>query len=236
MYLTLLLVIIAVFSLFRLFYFFHRKLALPIIWKHYLGYLLPVVELISWLGVVIWAIRFVYARQDFIILIVFGCLVLLMIVPVWFLLRDFLFGVILKLQRKIEVNREINVEGLIGSVIKTGYFSFDILTPQGSKDAIPYSRVISKVISHDSDNSNLVKKKLIFTFSSTEFSQVTLTKLQTLLINCPFVASSEPPLIEELVQQNESQKVVVFVYTLKAEHIDKIKAYVAKHFDGLLLS
>ncbi len=144
MYLTIILVVAFVIDFFRLLYFFQRKLPLSVTWRQYTGYLLPVVELASWLGVIVWIIRFVYTRQDFAVLIILTVLVLLMIVPVWFLLRDFLFGVILKLQRKIEVEKEISIEGLRGRVIKTGYFTFDILTNSGNIDAIPTTELSQK--------------------------------------------------------------------------------------------
>jgi hypothetical protein len=234
MYVTIIFVIALVFAIFRLLYFLQRKLPFSRNWKSYTGYLLPVVEIASWIGVVIWIIRFVYARQDFAVLIILAVLVLLLIIPIWFLLRDFLFGVVLKLQRKIEVEKEINIEGLRGRVVKTGYFTFDILNEEGNLDAVPYNKVISKVITHESLNSNLVKKRLIIQFNAKEHLDLSL--LQNVLINCPFVASSQKPIIGEVIRSENSKSVEVFVNTLKAEYDQKIQQYVEKHFKASIVS
>lgn len=236
MYLIIIIVSLVVFVLFRLLYLLLRILPLSSTWKHYVGYLLPVVELTNWLGFIIWAIHYVYNNQDYTILIILGVLSLLLILPVGFLLRDFLFGVILKLQRKIEVDHEVYIEGIQGKVIKAGYFTFDIITLEGNIDTIPYNKIRSKVISRPGENRNLFKNKITFKFPSNGNIQSKRSILQKLLLNSPHVASSQPPIIGHMNWQNGEIEIEVFVYTLQAEYIEMIKEYVLKQLDGVEVS
>lgn len=234
MYLTILIAGLAVFALFRLLYFFNRVLPLSGGWKHYWGYLLPVVELASWLGFLVWCFRFVYDEQDYTPIIIVGVLALLLILPISFLLRDFLFGVILKLQRKMEVGLNLEIEGMAGKIVKAGYFSFDLKTRNGNIDTIPYNTIRSKVISKSGENIYLEKYKISFKLQPTdENDQQLIIKLKMLLTNSPWVAPSQSPFIGEPYEKDGQQHIDVFIYTISAEYIPNIKRYVVSNLEGV---
>src|SRR5680860_316956 len=109
MYFTIVIFGIGVLLLFRILSFLNKIFPFSKEFKHYSGYLLPVVELASWLGFVIWCMRFIYEAEAYTTLIIFGILVLLLIIPAWFLVRDFLYGMLLKIQRKIEIDDKIEI-------------------------------------------------------------------------------------------------------------------------------
>lgn len=197
------------------------------------GLFLPLIEIATWIGVMIWIIKFVYTRQDFTVLILLGVLFLLFVIPIWFLLRDFLYGLILKLQRKIEVHKIIDIEGLKGEILKTGYFSFDILTEKGSIDTVPYNRIIAKVVSVSSENANLAKIKLTFKIPETHGISFSRTKLEEVLLNCPFVANSQKPVLGSVYTENDAQKIDVYVLALNKEYSRKIQEYVEYYFKDI---
>lgn len=231
MYVTILIIGLAVFALFRFLYLLNRILPFSGAWKHYWGYLLPVVELASWLGFLVWCFRFIYDEQDYTPIIILGVLALLIILPLSFLLRDFLFGVILKLQRKMEIDQYVDIEGMAGKVVKAGYFSFDLKTKNGNVDTIPYNKIRSKVISKSGENIHLEKHKISFKIHSTENTQQIVSQLKTHLINSPWVAASQAPIMGEIYQSEGQLQIDVFVYTLQAAYLNKIRDYISRNIE-----
>ena len=150
-----------------------------------------------------------------------------------FLLRDFLFGVILKLQRKMEVGLHVEMDGMAGKIVKAGYFSFDLKTKNGNIDTIPYHTIRSKVISKSGENINLEKYKISFRLHSDQNEKELGLKLKNLLINSPWVAPSQPQYIGDAYVVDGQKYIDVFVYTISEDYISSIKNYVIGHIDGL---
>lgn len=226
MYIKILIYAFIVFLFFRAFNFLYRKLPFSLNLKHYIGYLLPVAELIAWVGFVIWCVTALYSRSSYNALILLGILFVLLVVPLWFLLRDFLFGIVLKIQRKIDVGGRIQIEHWQGIVVKAGHFSFDIKTPSGNVDTIPYNKVRSKIISTSGSNVNLQKHLISFDLRDTHQLAVSVDDLKTLLINAPWVAESQAPIIHKVSTENGITTVDFFIYTLSDQYVEKIKNYV----------
>ena len=233
MYLTILIAGLAVFSLFRLLYFLNKVLPLRGGLKHYWGYLLPVVELASWLGFLVWCFRFVYDEKDYTPLIIVGVLALLLILPISFLLRDFLFGVILKLQRKMEVGLNVEIDGMVGKIVKAGYFSFDLKTKNGNLNTIPYHTIRSKVISKSGENINLEKYKISFKLHSDQNEKELGVTLKSLLLTSPWVAPSQPQYIGDPYVVDGQKYIDVFIFTISEDYISNIRNYVISNLDGL---
>ena len=226
MYIRIVLVGLGVFLLFRGLVFLNKVLPFPKRFKQFSAGILPAAELIVWLGFVIWFIRLFYKAYDYTALIVIGVLAVLLVVPVWFLIKDFLYGLILKLQRKLVVDTMIEIEEIKGVVLEAGHLSFDICTPDGKIDTIPYNKVVSKVISRHGTNINLDNQLISFRFKAGEDKNILLSKLKSTLINAPWVAASQESIIKDVRLLDDEYRVDVVVYFLKKEHAGRIKDYV----------
>lgn len=230
MYFKILIVAFGILVLFRIFSFLNKLLPFSKAFKHYSGYLLPVAELAVWLGFLIWCARNMYESKAYLTLVVFGVVFLLFFVPGWFLVRDFLFGMLLKIQRKIEVDSKLEIGEIKGMILKTDYFTFDVKTAEGDIDTIPYNKIRSKVISKVSANKYLEKQLLSFRFPSARDNSKIVPELKKTLINAPWVVASHEPIISSVSDEGEKSRVEVFVYMMKKDHADKIIEYVNQNF------
>jgi len=194
--------------------------------KLYTRYIMPVVELVLWVGFIMWTVRLMYEAYNTTALIVSGTLTILFIVPMWFLIRDFLNGVIMKVQRKIDLGNTIEIEGIKGVVIKAGHLSFDIRTKDGSIKTIPYNKVMSRIISKQGSNVNLDSQVISFRVDSSNDIDLVTAGLRATLTNAPWVAASQEPIINNVRKESGEYIVDVVVYILKQEHVQKIKDYV----------
>jgi len=228
MYFKILFYAIAILLFFRVLSYLRKILPFSKKVKHYSGYILPVIELVSWLGFLIWCLHLIYAAEAYPTLIVLGVLIVLLLAPTWFLVRDFLHGLILKIQRKIETDSKIQIGKLNGTIVKTDYFTFDIETDEGNIKTIPYNKIRDEIISKNAANNNLEKQSLSFQIESKQDINQILAGLKTTLINAPWVAGTEVPTIKLISSERDNHLIEAVVYMLKKEYTGKIEAYVKR--------
>jgi hypothetical protein len=182
------------------------------------------------MGFLIWCLHLVYEAEEYPTLIVFGVLIVLLIAPTWFLVRDFLHGLLLKIQRKIEIDSKIEIGELKGIVVKTDYFTFDIITENGNVKTIPYNKIRAEIISKNAANNNLEKETISFQIQSKQDINQILAELKTTLINAPWVATTQEPSLNVTSNNSGSYLIEAIIYTLKKEYSAKIEAYVKSNF------
>ena len=234
MYFKILIVGAAVLFLFRILSFLKKTLPFSKKVKHYTGFLLPVVELLSWFGFGIWCLHHIYDEEAFSILIIIGVLTILLMAPAWFLVRDFLHGMILKIQRKIELDTTIEIGDIKGVIVKAEYFTFDIKTKNGNIDTIPYNKIRSKIITKNAGNIHLEKQFLSFQIPLYNDINKIIPELKQTLINAPWVAASQEPIINIINRDASNMSVEAIVHVIKKEHADKIVQYVKQNFTAEL--
>ncbi len=228
MYLFVFLAGVSILIIFRILPLINKNLPYQAKIRQYVTFLLPVAEIIAWMGLIIWFFKHAYNEKDHTSLIILAALIIFLIIPAWYLSGDFLLGVILKIQRKIEVNTRIEIGDINGVVKKAGHFSFDIETREGTINTIPYHQIKSKVISRPSTNINLEKQLIRFQFTSRNNINNMLPRLKASIMNSPWSAVSIDPIIYEIRKENDEAIVDVFVFTLKQEHAEMIREYVLK--------
>jgi hypothetical protein len=234
MYIKIVIFATGILLLFRILSYLNKILPFSKEFKHYSGYVLPIVELASWLGFTIWCLRYIYEAEAYTTLIILGILIILLLAPAWFLVRDFLHGMLLKIQRKIEIDTKIEIGDLKGVIVKTDYFTFDIKTKNGNIDTIPYNKIRSEIITKNAANIHLEKNIISFNIPAKYDINKLVPQLKTTLINMPWVAASQEPIINNIKAEVENYVVEVIVYVLKKEYAEKIMEYVKKNFTDKL--
>jgi len=230
MYFTIVIVGIIILLLFRALSYINKIMHFSKKTKHHSGYILPIVELIAWIGFAIWCLRLIYEFEAFTTLIILGIIIVLLMAPAWFLVRDFLYGMLLKIQRKIEIDAKIEIGDLKGVIVKTDYFTFDVKTKNGDIDTIPYNKIRSEIITKNAANIHLEKQLISFKIpSKTDINRI-IIELKTTIINAPWVAGSQEPIINVISSETGNYVIEAIVYVLKKEHAEKIVEYVERNF------
>ncbi|GEM_PF-1544248 len=235
MYIRILILGSAILVIFRALTYLNKLLPLSKKIKHYTSYLLPVIEMVSWIGFAIWCLHYVFDAEAYNILIVLGITILLILTPTWFLARDFFYGMVLKFQRKIEIDTKVQIADLKGTISRTDYFTFDIKTESGNLKTIPYNKLRSEIIVKNTVNSNLMKEKLTFNLASATRSNYTVEHLKKTLINAPWVASSHEPVIKIINKDKENFIIEVIIWVLKNEHVKKTEEWVNKSYSNKVI-
>jgi len=215
---------------FRLIYFIHKKFVYRKSIKHHFGYLIPLAELFAWIGLILWITNYIYQSQNYLGLIILAVLFVLLVVPVFFLIRDFIFGIYLKIQRKVDKGDCIIFEDIEGEILKAGHFSMEIRDLDGDISTIPYNRIKAKILSKHGVNPNLKKQKLTFRFSDSLETSKLIPELEKNILNTPWVAPSQKLLIQYIKSDGGEHVINVILYTLKNEYAENIRKMVEKSF------
>jgi hypothetical protein len=230
MYFNILSFAITILLFFRILSYLKKILPFSKTIKHYSGFILPVIELVSWLGFLIWCLHKIYQAEAYPTLVVLGIIIVLLLAPTWFLVRDFLFGLVLKIQRKIEIDSKIEIGELKGTIVKTDYFTFDIKTENEDIKTIPYNKIRAEIISKNVANNNLERQTLSFQIKSKQSITQILSELKITLINAPWVTGTQEPTINLVNSETDNYLIEAVVFILKKEHATKIEAYVKNNF------
>ena len=226
MYLKIIILGVGLLLLYRILSFLNKRLPLSTELKHYITVVLPIAELLSWIGFIAWCIRVMYESEAYAVLIVLSVIILLLVIPSWFLIRDLIFGMLLVIQRKIELNTQIEIGHMMGKIVKIDYFTFDVKSKTGNIETIPYSKIRSKIISKSGENINLEKQLIRFTIPVRKNMDESVGQLKVTLLNSPWVAASQQPIVKSVTCENDVYVVDVFVYLLKKDYVEKIRNYV----------
>lgn len=191
--------------------------------KYHSTYLLTLLELLLWLIMLIWLVKHYFYSQNTFGLISVGIVISLAIIPSFYLLRDFLSGVYLKIQNKLSEGSIIEINGLKGKIDKLGNFSLNLIDKQGDIKSIPYHKISSTIISKQSNNPNLNKVNLKFVFPSSVQANYIIPKLKAEIMNTPWVAVSQPVIVENIEHVNNEYLIDLVVYTLQPHFAEDIK-------------
>lgn len=226
MYLRIIILGLGLLIFYRIVSFLNKRIPISTETRHYFTVVLPIAELLSWLGLTVWCVRLLYESEMYAILIGLTGVLLLLLIPSWFLIRDMLYGILLVFQRKIELNTRIETNEISGKVVKIGYFTFEIRSGEGNIETVPYSKIRSGVISKSGENIHLEKQVLRFIIPAGNNLDDTLEHLKTTLLNSPWVAVAQQPIVKHVASENNTHIVDAYVYLLKKEYTEKIRSYV----------
>ena len=218
-----LVLVLGIIVIFRILGFANKSLKDTSTLKHHNSYILPLVELTIWLLMLIWLVEHYYDAQNTFGLISVGIVFILAIIPSFYLLRDFLSGIYLKSQNQIRVNSFIEINELKGKIDKLGNFSLNLIDKHGDIKSIPYHKISAAIISKQSNNPNLNKVNLKFVFPRSVQANYIIPKLKAELINSPWVALSQPIIVETIKHVNDEYVIEVIIYTLQAHFAEDIK-------------
>jgi len=191
--------------------------------KHNITYLLTLTELLLWLAMLIWLVKHYYYSGSTFGLISVGIVITLSIILSFFLLRDFFSGIYLKIQNKLSEGSIIEINELKGKIENLGNFSLNIIDKQGDTKSIPYHKIIGSIISKQSNNPNLYKVNLKFVFPGSVQANYIIPKLKVEIINTPWVALSQPIIIENIEHVNDKYFIEVVIYTLQPHYGEDIR-------------
>ena len=103
--------------------------------------ILPVIEASLWLFYAVWAVGAIFKEGLYYNTALMMVLVIAVSLVSWFAIRDWIAGIVLRVQDAYESGQEISVRDIQGTIRRVGYLALEIETPGGERVKIPYSQI-----------------------------------------------------------------------------------------------
>lgn len=154
--------------------------------------LLPVIELVSWVAYAFWGIYVVFYGHLYYDFIVGIMAVFIIFGLAWFVFRDFLAGVLIKIEQAIDNGKYIKTPFAEGHIIKMGTLSLEITNEAGETVKIPYSRLNKETIVLPPDEDDSLPYQLHVALQKTKSPEKIRDRVFAELIAMPWIISPEP--------------------------------------------
>lgn len=221
------------FAGFRVLYFLKKHLIVSPRIKYHSDYILPLTELFAWTGFIIWVSKLIYESENYFVLIAIVIVFVLLVVPLFVLMRNFMIGVFLKIQRKVGVGNYVQIGEISGIIKNAGQFILDIEDKQGNIHALSYNHVRTRIIVQTGNNPHLEKLQLSFSFpAQSKVNELSRELIRHLLLT-PWVAASHRPVIDGIDYNGEKMVVRVGVYALNRTYAENITENVLRNFEAV---
>lgn len=218
---------VVIFTGFRILNLIIKKLTvIPMRIRNQLANVIPVFELVVWIVALLWIARYIYETKNYLALLFIVILFSLFAIPLFFVTRNLIAGIILRLQNRITEGMYIEVEGTKGIVKKAGHLGLEIEDRQSNFYSVPYHTIHSKRIIRQGGNPYLEKVTIRFEFPQPDGDDELYNKLIRAAINTPWVAVSFPPVIENTFKENGKTIIDLGVFLPDRMYADNIKSVV----------
>ncbi|MBW6497409.1 MAG: mechanosensitive ion channel [Bacteroidales bacterium] len=192
-------------------------------WRNLLLRSLPLAEFVVWLTYAFWAADIVFQALPYRGIVQSAMALVLMIALGWYVLRDFLSGVLLKSESGFKKGQSIKTNFVSGKISAVGYRTLMIETEKGEKVRIPFSKlgdaIITTPVQKGQSHSHMLKLPLP---EGSNPGSLTGTISKTLL-NMPWIIAEEEPLVSFVHDEAGKLLLEVRFSVLKEEHALLVK-------------
>jgi len=99
--------------------------------------IMPLVEGIVWLGFMLWCVGQLIRNEIWTSIGVLTIILLVVVFLFWLVIRDYLAGIILKIDGTVKINDWIRVKGIEGKIIELGNRTMNVLSDSGETVNVP---------------------------------------------------------------------------------------------------
>ena len=198
--------------------------------KSYVIRIFPALELFVWLGFILWSSSLIFSNFAAFPVIMTFVVVIIMATLAWYLLRDFISGIILRSENGFEPDQVIKTSFTQGTIKRIGYRSLEIITANGENVKIPYTMLMNTSVIKPQDNSKWRENVITLEVATLLDSAIVKQMLKKRLMEMPWIVSQESIKIElalsnshHLLKEDSSQdstpkySVTVHFYSITPE-------------------
>jgi hypothetical protein len=181
--------------------------------------LIPAVEFISWLIFIFWAIDFLFKNKLYYQYLVISIVIIVVAFLAWFVVKDFIAGIVFKVQNDLHTNSNIQL-GAISGVIKSQYLThIKVETAAGQIVKIPYSRLNHEVISEISDAASNEDFKFQVQIKKIRSKKETESLLNFHILNSPWSNFNKKPVLKLFSEDESHYTFDITASTLNHKHM-----------------
>lgn len=175
--------------------------------------LLPFIEATLWLIYVAWAVGAVFADGPYYNAALLMVLALALALVSWFAARDWIAGIILRVQDAYEVGQKIRLGDLEGTILRAGHLALEIELADGEQAKVPYSRISGQVRSQIRPQTLANYHHFSIEIDAKIPADEARQMLRTAILNSPWAAFDREPQLKLLAETPTHRSFTAMVYT-----------------------
>ena len=193
----------------------------------------PALELIILLIYFFWANDFLFKNKSYYQYLVLSLILAVVILLAWFIARDFIAGIVLRVQNDLQTNNNIQFGNLEGRIKSQHLTHLKIVTTTGQIVKIPYSRLNQEIISETSDSASIEEFKFKIRSKKTISRQDAEEKIRFLLINSPWSNYNKTPDIRLFSENDDFFVFEILVNVLNQKHILQLEKTIQEQISNI---
>jgi len=194
---------------------------------------LIITEIITWFVFLIGAIQFLMGKNQIFALGIFILLIFTLSWIIWYYLRDIFAGFFFKINNSFPDKKQITFENNKGKIIQKQLKHLEIETNNNEKIFIPYTKLLNGIFSiSEEQNENLnYNNTFIIEVKKTEPIKDTIQKIQTAILQLPWISLKNEPKILPISETKEFLKLEITFFSVNNDYIFKIRNHIQNKFN-----
>ncbi len=229
---TVALAALLLFAGFRLYYMACRLFLQSERWYYTSKQVGPVMEGVGWFLFALWSVAYLFTNPTvahIAILLLWGAAFLGV---VWFVVRDFMAGVFLRIEGGFALNERVKVQGVKGIVTHVGYLGVELETDEGQTVRIPYTKIQNTVRFKDNPAKRIKAHQFELMLPKIAPVDALIERQRLLLHTTPWSSVTKSPQIKYLRESASAYHFNIVIYTLQVSYFQKVKAHLLLHNKG----
>ncbi len=192
-----------------------------------------VAELLFWFVFFVGAIQFLMGKNQIFAIGIFILLIFTLSWITWYYLRDIFAGFFFKINNNLPDKKQITFENNKGEIIRKHLKHLEIETNNNELIFIPYTKLLNGVFSiSEEQNENLnYNNTFIIEVKKTESLKETIKKIQTAILQLPWISPKNEPKILPISETKEFLKLEITFFSVNNDYIFKIRSHIENKFN-----
>jgi small-conductance mechanosensitive channel len=187
--------------------------------------IMPLVEGIVWLGFMLWCIGQLVRNEIWTSIGVLVIIILIVILLFWLVIRDYLAGIVLKIDGTVKKNDWIKVKDIEGKITELGSRTMTIMTTSGETVNVPYSTISGEISARPNPGEELINHSFELKLSKISDAESTITDLNRGILNAPWSSVNKNPEIKLISDDSGYYTFEINIFSLRMVYFQKIKDY-----------
>lgn len=154
--------------------------------------IIPIIELAAWFAYAFWGAYVIFFGHVYYDIIVGAMALLIIFGLAWFVFRDFLAGVLIKIEKALDVGQHIKTPFAEGHIKKLGTLSVELINDAGELVKIPYSQLSRETLIMPPDDEDSLPHQLTLPLSGEQHPEKMRDGLYDALVAMPYIISPMP--------------------------------------------
>ncbi len=198
--------------------------------KTFINKISPFGELLVWVLFFAWALQYFADKNQFLAGGLFLVLLSISIWASWFILKDYITGLIFRRETGLSINRIISTGDVTGKIKQFKSRTLVIETQAGKTIHLPYSKVLNNKIEKLNPAETISGHTFILELKSENEIEKIIPRIKETIMYLPWASIKREPDIKPISTENQKIKFEITVYALEKGFFYKIENFVKKTF------